>query len=183
MRLYRKTHRKCTQVQEILKSDTAALAALTVDEFQAQTTFWSTRSAVATRALSDARMQHTEREGVVTHLQEQLTNFDARLLEIDKSLTELDAKKENLHNQTAGINAQLEELRKLIEPTEMDLETAAAQELDLQKQETEGQAALARVERTYNQVQLDLGRKQEMLANLRQKIEDDFGLVAFDYAI
>ncbi len=34
----------------------------------------------------------------------------------------------------------------------------------------------------YNQIQLDLGRKQEALLNLRQRIEDDFGLVAFEYA-
>jgi chromosome segregation protein len=41
--------------------------------------------------------------------------------------------------------------------------------------------SLARIERTFNQVQLDLNRKQESLLTLRQKIEDDFGLVAFDY--
>jgi chromosome segregation protein len=46
----------------------------------------------------------------------------------------------------------------------------------------EGQAALARVERTNNQIQLELSRKQETLENLRQKIEDDFGLVDFEYA-
>lgn len=40
---------------------------------------------------------------------------------------------------------------------------------------------LARVERVNNQFQLELGRKEEALQNLRQKIEDDFGLVAFEY--
>ena len=80
------------------------------------------------------------------------------------------------------MNTQLEELRTLIEPAEKELETSEAQEVELQKQETEGQVALARVERTNNQIQLDLGRKQETLQTLRQKIEDDFGLVAFEYA-
>jgi chromosome segregation protein len=42
--------------------------------------------------------------------------------------------------------------------------------------------ALAHVERTNNQIQLELGRKQETLASLRQKIADDFGLVDFEYA-
>ncbi len=34
----------------------------------------------------------------------------------------------------------------------------------------------------YTQLQLDLGRKQEALEILRGRIEDDFGLVMFDYA-
>lgn len=80
------------------------------------------------------------------------------------------------------MNLQIEEIRKLIDPTEKELESTEIQEEDLKKQEIESQASLARVERTYNQVQLELGRKQEMLEGLRRKIEDDFGLVAFQYA-
>ncbi len=99
-----------------------------------------------------------------------------------KSLAELENARENLRGQASGINSQLEELRNLIEPAEKELETSEALEVDLQKQETEGQAALARVERTNNQIQLELSRKQETLESLRQKIEDDFGLVDFEYA-
>ena len=88
----------------------------------------------------------------------------------------------NLRVQVSGINTQLDELRLLIEPAEKELESSEAQEVDLQKQETEGQFALARLERTNNQIQLELSRKQESLGNLRQKIEDDFGLVVFEYA-
>ena len=67
---------------------------------------------------------------------------------------------ENLQAQALGINSQLEELRRLIEPAEQELEASQAQEGLLQKQETEEQAALARVERTNNQIQLELGHKQ-----------------------
>jgi chromosome segregation protein len=38
------------------------------------------------------------------------------------------------------------------------------------------------VERLNNQLQLDFGRKQEALETLRGRIEDDFGLVMFEYA-
>ncbi len=170
------------QAQETLRTQAAAWAALSTDEFQEQVTFWSTRSAVAERALHDAHTRQVERKSASDRLEGQQVALENRLEEIDKALAELENARENLRGQASGINAQLEQLRSLIEPAEKELETSEAQEVDLQKQETEGQSALARVERTHNQVQLELGRKQEMLEALRQKIEDDFGLVAFEYA-
>jgi chromosome segregation protein len=170
------------QAQEELRAQSANMAALTTDEFQEQVTFWSTGSAVAERALRDARTRHVDRKSAVDRVQIQQVSLDKRLAEIDESLVELENARQNLRGQAAGINTQLEELRSLIEPAEKELEASEVQEAGLQKQETEGQSALARVERTYNQIQLELGRKQEMLGNLRQKIEDDFGLVAFEYA-
>ncbi len=170
------------QVQEALRNQTASLATLSTGELQEQVTFWSTGSAVAERALRDARTRQIDRKSAAERVQMQQTALEKRLTEIDEALVELENARQNLRTQTAGINFQLEELRSLIEPAEKELETSEAHEMELQKLETEGQSGLARVERTYNQIQLDLGRKQEMLENLRQKIEDDFGLVAFEYA-
>jgi len=170
------------QAQETLRTQSADLAALSMDELQEQVKFWSTGSAVAERALRDARTRQEDRKNSAERLQAQRAALEKRLAEIDEALVDLENTRQNLRGQAAGINTQLDELRSLIEPAEKELETSEAQEADLQKQETEGQSALARVERTYNQIQLELGRKQEMLGNLRQKIEDDFGLVAFEYA-
>ena len=171
-----------TQTQETLRTITAALAALTLDEFQEQVTFWGMRSAVTERALSDARSRHVERQQDAARLQQQKARLEIRLIDIDTSLAGLDAERENLRGQVAGMNEQLEKLRSLIGPAEKEQETAESKEVELQKKETEGQIVLARIERTYNQSQLDLSRKQEAVQTLRQKIEDDFGLVAFEYA-
>ena len=170
------------RAQEELRIQSANLAALTTDEFQEQVTFWSTGSAVAEQALLDAQTRHIDQKSAADRIQMQQVAFEKRLAEIDESLVELENARQNLRGQATGINTQLEELRNLIEPAEKELEASEAQEMVLQKQETEGQSALSRVERTYNQIQLELGRKQETLENLRQKIEDDFGLVAFEYA-
>jgi chromosome segregation protein len=168
--------------QEALRTQSALLASMVLDEYQEQVKFWSTSSALAERAIHDARTRYGEQKSVVDRLQAQQSSLEIHLLEIDKSLAELENAREDLRGQASGINAQLEELRNLIEPAEKELETSEALELDLEKQETEGQVALARVERMNNQIQLELSRKQESLSNLRQKIEDDFGLVAFEYA-
>jgi chromosome segregation protein len=168
--------------QEASRTQSINLAALTTDEFQEQVTFWSTGSAVAERALRDAQTRLIDRKSVPDRLQAQFATLEERLAEIDESLMELENERQNLRIQVTGINSQLEELGGLIEPAEKELETSEAHEMELQKQETDGQSVLARVERMHNQIQLELSRKQEMLGTLRQKIEDDFGLVAFDYA-
>jgi chromosome segregation protein len=131
--------------------------------------------------LSDAKARLIERKQDFQNLQEQKERAKSRLLEIDGSLEELENERENLRSQIVGINAQLDELRDLIGPAEKTLENSVGQESDWQNKETVEQVELSRVERIYNQIQLDVSRKQEALVNLRQRIEDDFGLVAFDY--
>ena len=152
-----------------------------MDEFQEQVVYWGTRMAVVERALKDARVRQEERKRESTRLQEEQVEAEKHLDGIASSLNELETKRADLHGRVAAMNTSLDELRGLIGPAEKHLETVEIEEGGLQKKETEGQAAMARVERTYNQIQIDLGRKQEALQNLQQKIEDDFGLVAFDY--
>jgi chromosome segregation protein len=169
------------QVRRAIQSASLALAALSLDEFQTQVVHWRTRAAVAERALADARARQAERAQAADRLQEQVAAQEARLLEFEAALADLEKQREALRAQESGLQTQLEALRALIEPAEKDLETAETQEIALQNQEAESQQNLARVERQYAQIQLDLGRRQEALENLRQKIEDDFGLVEFEY--
>jgi chromosome segregation protein len=169
------------RAQEDVRTRNLELASLSQEEHQAQVAYWGTRLAVAERALADVRNRQAERQQAITGLQGQQASLENRLAEFDRSRAALEAEKEALHGQAGGLSAQLEELRKLIEPAEKELESAEAQEGTLQEQEAAGQQALTVVERRYTQVQLDLARKQESLDNLRKKVEDDFGLVAFDY--
>jgi len=168
--------------QEAFNKATIAHAAVSMDEFQAQVTFQTTKLAVAEQALKDAQRRLSERTQSVNDLQEQQALVEKRLDEIKLTLTDLDAERGNKHDQAAGMNAQLEELRSLILGAERELETSEAQEQELLRKENEGQTGLARIERMNNQILLDQSRKQEILQTLRQRIEDDFGLVAFDYA-
>jgi chromosome segregation protein len=169
------------QAQETIRAQGTALAALTMDEFQSQVTYWGTRLAVAERAAGDARARQAERSQIAARVKEQAAGLEKRLVEFDAALALLEGEKETMRRQEGELNARLEELRVLIDPVEKELETAEAQEVDLQKQEAEGQQSLAKVERQHTQVQLETGRRQEALDLLRQKIEDDFGLVAFEY--
>jgi chromosome segregation protein len=151
-------------------------------EAQGQASYWSTRVAVAERALADVMARKEERGKEVGKFDTRRFELTTRLNESETSLTGLDTNKVALHEREGGLREQIEALRVYVDPAERDLETAEAEEARLQDAEANAQRALATAERLFGQVQLEQLRKQEALDNLRQKITDDFGLVMFDYA-
>jgi chromosome segregation protein len=70
----------------------------------------------------------------------------------------------------------------LIDPAEADLETLEKEQAGLQITEAEARQALSSAEHRHAQAKILLARRQESLEGLRQRVEDDFGLVAFQYA-
>jgi chromosome segregation protein len=87
-----------------------------------------------------------------------------------------------LKQREDDLNDQIGDLRiehhlpqeKLIQETEIIYNQRLKLEEDLQKENTFK-------ERQFTQVQLDLTRKKEKLESLKERIEDDFGLVEFEY--
>jgi len=168
--------------QEEVRVHLNLLDGLSISELSAQVTYWSTQLAVASRAQIDAQNRKTERLQVFDGLIVQKNTLISKLKEYENSISTLDAERIIMRDRENEINGQLEELRKFIDPAEMDLESSEIQEVEMQQQEIRSQQSLASAEKYNNQVQLDLSRKQEAVANLRQKIEDDFGLVSLEYA-
>jgi chromosome segregation protein len=168
--------------QEIIRAAASDLSALSLDELQAQVAYWSTRAAVSERSATDIKNRKAEREQALMRLQQQLEVAQARSLEAERSLAQLDARKEALLTQEHALNERIAALHVQINPAEKDLSEAESKETILQDRETNAQRALASVERLNAQAQIDLGRKEESLDALRRRIEDDFGLVQFEYA-
>ncbi|MEP7133332.1 MAG: chromosome segregation protein SMC [Chloroflexota bacterium] len=151
-------------------------------EAQGLSSYWSTRVAVAERAVTDAAARKEERRKDSEKFDTRGFELTTRLNEAETSLVGLDENKSTLHAREGLLREQIEALRVYVDPAEKDLETAEVEEVRLQDGEANAQRALATAERLAGQVQLEQLRKQEALDNLRQKITDDFGLVMFDYA-
>ena len=66
-------------------------------------------------------------------------------------------------------------------PAEEGLAAAESSRLELEAQESEVRITLQAAERAHSQAQIGLARRQEELTSLKRRIEDDFGLVAFEY--
>ncbi|MFA9403560.1 MAG: hypothetical protein ACERKY_10925, partial [Anaerolineales bacterium] len=80
-----------------------------------------------------------------------------------------------------NIRANLEELQEQMRPAEEALAAAESSRLEFEAQESEVRLALQAAERAHSQAQIGLARRQEELTSLKRRIEDDFGLVAFEY--
>ena len=169
------------KVQEDVRLLNQQISGMSLNEAQEQVSYWTTRTAVAEQSLEDARTRRDERSAALTRLEEQGSNFAGRLDEIETGLSQLEGDRKALHAREGALNGDISELRTKIDPAEKDLATAEAQERELQQQEGNAQRGMTSADRLYNQVQVDVIRKQEALDSLRNRIQDDFGLVMFEY--
>jgi chromosome segregation protein len=170
------------KAREELHAMSAQLNAMDLAEAQGQVSYWSTRLAVAERALADALARKEERAGQVEKFDARRVELAERLRESEASLQELDARKTMLHESENALLEQIEALRVHVDPAERELGTAEVEEARLQEIEANALRGLATAERLQGQVGLEQLRRQEALDNLRQKVMDDFGLVMFEYA-
>ena len=171
-----------TRTQEDARLLSDQLQEMDLAEAQNQASYWSTRVAVAERALADAVARKEDREKEVWRFDTRRFELTTRLTEAETSLSGLDQERSSLRERETRLHSKIGELRVFIDPAEQDLETAEQEEARLSEAESNAQRSLATAERLLGQVQLDQLRKQEALDNLRQRITDDFGLVMFDYA-
>lgn len=157
------------------------LLELPTDEFQSQENHWRTRLAVAERAAQDAVARVEDRRQALAEVSTRLQELDRQLVEVEAEQAALAAEQETLRSEESELAQQIASARTLIEPAEAELQDLEAQQDSIQKTEAEARLALTTAERNHAQAQITLARRQEALDSLRQRIEDDFGLVAFEY--
>jgi len=169
------------QIEKELEEHLQSAVDLPADEQQAQVAHWEMRLAVAQRALQEAQRRTSERQQTLQRVESQLASHQERNAELQTLLAELEAEKSDLGKQGGSVAGELESIQAQISPSEAELAVSEKQ-LD-QQQAAEGAAlqALSAAERAHTQAQIALGRQQEALEGLRSRIEDDFGLVAFQY--
>lgn len=170
------------QAREQVRSLAAALAALTLDENQAQVSFWNTRVAVAERALADGKTRLGERQTALENAAGAVGQLQERLENLIQSKEALEQSKVTQREDESKIHAEIEALRALIDPAEADLETLEQEQIGRQGAEAKARAELSKAEHHHAQARIALARRQEALDTLRRRIEDDFGLVAFEYS-
>lgn len=169
------------KAQDASRSFNNQLAELALDEMQSQLTYWGARLQVSERTVNDAKSRQQERQQGLQAVLDRGAGSARRIESIDAAFSQLDQEKASLHRQEREIQVQLEALREKIDPAEKSLAEAEAQELSLQGRETEAQKSLASVERFNAQAQIEFNRRSEALDALRRRIEEDFGLVQFEY--
>lgn len=78
---------------------------------------------------------------------------------------------------------ELSELQLKVSPSEKELNEKETINLSFQADLSSARQAATNAERYFSQSQLEVSRQKDHIERLREKIEEDFGLVAFDYAV
>ncbi len=169
------------QQRETVRERSRALAELPLDELQAQVGHWNTNVAVAERAVRDAENRLVEYRQALAANRRQHAQLLIKAEENTQALQQLEVEKNDLRRQEAELNEAIDALQKQIEPAEEKLETAEQDYTKLQGDQTSAQQNVTVAERYLSQSQLEMTRQREALDSLRRRVEDDFGLVSFEY--
>lgn len=176
-----KNSEKINALNEQVRDFSRQLSALPLDELQSQVVHWSTSAAVVGRAIKEAERRLEENRQAAAANRSRQQSLGQRIAALRESLQQIGEERGILHAQEAGLNQTIEEAHTRIEPAEKELAAREKSYSDLQTVQTTAQQALSVADRYQTQAQLELGHHREALENLRRRIEEDFGLVAFEY--
>jgi chromosome segregation protein len=151
------------------------------DEQHAQVAHWEMRLAVGQRALQEAQRRIAERQQALQRTEAQFIAQQERSKDLEDQVQAIDLEKSQLGKQEGTVGEEIASIQAQITPAEVELGKTDSQLAQLQLAETQALQSLSAAERAHTQAQIALGRQQETLESLRSRIEDDFGLVAFQY--
>lgn len=167
--------------QEAWRQARHRLAELSLEEHQNQVAHWKTQAAVVQRVVSEAGTRAEERRLALERARNERAAQRAEMEQLEENLEKLGAERAELRQRENRLGEQVAELLALIQPAEAELDAGETQLDSLQQAEARARHELTLAERYHSQAQIELARSQEALENMREKIEDDFGLVAFEY--
>jgi chromosome segregation protein len=159
----------------------ADLDALPLDELQAQNIYWNTNTAVFEQALLDARNRQLEKINRLQQLENNLDELTKRTVQMELDINDLNKEMTYCSEEEDLIAGKIEELTKIVDPMEERLGALEIEHNGLLSTDTEARQALRTAEQQYTQAKITLAHHQEAFETLRSHIEDDFGLVSFDY--
>jgi chromosome segregation protein len=174
-----KVQTEIAQTEETLHGQSIELSQLSTEEPLEQVSIWETQVAVCRRAQEHAEQLKTERENDLEKIRGNLQNQQSQLEDLLNRISELDREMEEMRSSEGGIGEQILDLQTLIEPAEAELNDMEQNQVQIMNEETAVRQTLNIAERHGVQAQIALARKQETLDSLRQRVEDDFGLVEF----
>ena len=164
-----------------LVSNNTALDNLPLDELQTQHTYWKTNAAVIEQALLDARNRQLEKNSRLKQVESNLMAMNLRSSQLDIGIKTLNENMGLNYGDETQLAEKIEELGRLVQPYEEKLDGLEREHTGLLSTDTEARQLLRAAEQRYTQAKINLAHQQESFESMRRHIEDDFGLVSFDY--
>jgi chromosome segregation protein len=105
---------------------------------------------------------------------EQIEAARAEQERLSVSISETEAGLQVIEAKLAGLNSRMQAVNE-------GLSAAEGERAALEEKESRARIELQSAEHAHSQAQIELARREEELSGLKRRIEDDFGLVAFDF--
>lgn len=180
-----------TRLEELAASKQSAAAlvqaasqdvsAFTVEELTAQLARWQTTVTLAARAVQDAYTRADELARAQTATESLITDRRAKVARLEDEARLVSESISDSRTRSASLYDQITELQARLQPALSELAQLEAEQTRFEAADADARAVLHTAERKHSQTQLDATRKNEELEGLRRRIEEDFGLVEFDY--
>lgn len=158
------------------------LNAFSASSAQAELNRWQTAVAVAQRAVQDAQTRVAETDRARQAAADRSQGRRNRLAQLAHEADTITTNTARARDQRAVLADQLRDMQATIEPAEQQLAALEREQATLETSDAASRAQLHSAERANAAAQLEAVRKNEELTNLRRRIEEDFGLVEFDYS-
>ena len=165
------------------KTVSADLDQIPMFDVQQTLNHWQTHRIVTQNALNAAQSRFDEYHERIESAQKRVDNLRARLNDLTNGLQTIHENKTELLEQIQIIDQAIDLKEDEITPLQTSSKETESTVSALQKLETHSHQQLIVAERQYTQLELELSRRSDQLENLRQRIQDDFGLVSFDYEL
>ncbi|MBW6471658.1 MAG: chromosome segregation protein SMC [Anaerolineaceae bacterium] len=160
----------------------AELNEIPIDDFQSNVGHWKTNLAVVERATNEAKKRLQENRTNIDQNRQRFKSIHRRLEDFKNALLEIDDERAIKKAKEAELKDEIEKIRQHILPTENELRVLEKTFDKLQEEISNAQQTVTIGERYLTQGQLDYSRNKDVLENLRRHIEEDFGLVSFEYS-
>ena len=170
-----------SRAEEALKLQNRELLQLSVDEQRELFMHWSTQVTVLERMRIDRQKILQDAFTALEKLKTRQSSSFARSSELENEMDQIEREKAALRLREDDLSCQIETLQTLVEPAEKDLEKLELDQAAMQAELSNARQSLSTAETNLSQVKMQQSRRQEALDSLRRKIEDDFGLVAFEF--
>ncbi len=166
---------------EALEQAKAALATFSADDSAEGLAKWQTALAVAARAAQDAQTRAAELKRAQAAGETQLAERQGQVQRLEAQAAGVAEGVAQARTSEVNLREQINRLAAEIQPQEKELAAREAEQTRLETGDTQSRALLHAAEKRNQQAQLEFTRKQEEVDNMRRRIEEDFGLVEFDY--
>ncbi len=157
------------------------LRGFSLEELQASSSHWAMQVAVSERGIEEIQNRLDERRELNSAAQKRFDETQKRIDEMNSMMLHTGEEKRNLIESENSLSGEVKSIQEKIQPLESELSEKETEFNSLQETQISLRQTLSVVERHAAQAQMDLNRQKDNLDSLRRKIEEDFGLVAFEY--